>query len=89
MAALALGEKAGCTPSGIKERTAAVLSANGLPLQAPDLAAEDLLNAVKADKKKRSDKINFVMLRELGVGFIQSMKLAEFNQLFREVWPDV
>ncbi|MGI6298818.1 MAG: 3-dehydroquinate synthase [Saccharofermentanales bacterium] len=89
MAAIAVGEKIGCTPAGIRERTVAVLETNGLPLRAPELKAEDLLGAVKADKKKRSDRINFVLLRELGVGFVQPMPLTEFNQVFQEVWPNV
>lgn len=89
MAAIALGEKLGCTPPGIRERVAAVLAANGLPLREPRLSADDLLAAVRADKKKRSDRINYVLLRDVGDGFVQPMALTEFDQVFREVWPDV
>lgn len=89
MAAIALGERLGCTPAGIRERVATVLAASGLPLQAPGLAADDLLAAVRADKKKRSDRINYVLLRDIGDGFVQPMALSEFDALFREVWPHV
>lgn len=89
MTALAIGEHLQLTPPGTKERTGRVLAGAGLPLRAPELAADEILAAVRSDKKKRSGRMHFVLLREIGEGFIHTMSLADMDTAFRAVWLHV
>lgn len=87
MAALAIGEHLNLTPKGTGERVGRVLAGVGLPLDASGLSADDILAAVRSDKKKRSNRLHFILLRSIGEGFVQSLSLPELDTAFHAVWP--
>jgi len=87
MTALAIGEQLGLTPAGIRDRVGQVLSGVGLPIEAPVIRADDILEAVRSDKKKRSNRLHFILLHDIGNGFVHSMSLDELDSAFRAVWP--
>lgn len=86
--AIAIGQKLGYTPAGIKERVSGVLSQYQLPLRA-DVKAEDIIEAIHSDKKRLAGRIHFVLLKEIGDAFLLSLRPEELDSLLREVWPDV
>jgi 3-dehydroquinate synthase len=52
----------------------------GLPTEMPDLPVEDIISAMKHDKKVRQDKVIFVLLKSIGNAFITdevSLSLVE------------
>jgi 3-dehydroquinate synthase len=70
--ALALGAKLGFGSSAMIDRTADLLESWGLPISIPDeLLKRSLLprweEALRADKKRISDAIEYIVLKEIGV----------------------
>jgi 3-dehydroquinate synthase len=61
-----LGRLAGITPAALVERHRAVQAALGLPLTYPGDRWEDLLTAMRRDKKTRGDLLRFVVLEDVG-----------------------
>ena len=60
-------ERIGLAPSGLADRIAATLSALGLPTEIPaNLAREDLLRAMRVDKKKSAQSIRFALPTQIG-----------------------
>jgi 3-dehydroquinate synthase len=51
-------------------RLTSVIEKAGLPTEMPDLPMEDVIAAMKHDKKVRQDKIIFVLLKSIGNAFI-------------------
>jgi 3-dehydroquinate synthase len=59
----------------------------GLPTEMPDLKMEDIIQAMKHDKKVEQDKIRFVLLKSIGDAFISdevSLSLVEEALLGQE-----
>ncbi|MEE9542388.1 MAG: 3-dehydroquinate synthase [Thermodesulfobacteriota bacterium] len=54
-----------CSPK-LEERIRNILSSLGLPTDAPDLKADDMIEAMYLDKKVQSGRIRFVLLKEIG-----------------------
>lgn len=64
-----------------------VIRRAGLPTEMPDLKVEDIIQAMKHDKKVQEDKIRFVLLKSIGEAFITdevSPSLVEEVLLGRE-----
>ena len=51
-------------------RLTGVIEKAGLPTKIPDLNREDIIAAMKHDKKVRQDKLRFVLLKSIGNAFI-------------------
>lgn len=74
-----------CDPA-LEPRLAALLSALGLPVQAPPVEPEVLWEAMAADKKRRGGVVRFVLPVRLGEVIIQDgIGRAEFCAAWREV----
>ncbi|MBP1713938.1 MAG: 3-dehydroquinate synthase [Deltaproteobacteria bacterium] len=71
LAAAFLSERMNYLPSSERERIAAMVAALGLPHLVPrGSSTEGILSRLKVDKKKSGEKVNFVLLKRLGMPFI-------------------
>ena len=71
VAAALLSERMNYLPAQERERITALIESFGLPHLIPkDLNTEGLLGLLKVDKKKSGERVNFVLLKKLGVPFI-------------------
>lgn len=62
-----IGEELGLTPAKVRAQVVQVLRHMGLPIAIPaDLGAEDIVRAMRSDKKARAGILRFVLLREIG-----------------------
>ncbi len=74
------GEKAGLTKPGTAEEIAGVLKKFDMPVQ--DAASpQQLVSTAMSDKKARGDKVNLVMLREIGQSFLYPVDRARLTEL--------
>lgn len=70
------GEAAGLTASGTAERIETVLQKCGMPT-ACEFTPEELCAAAMLDKKRRGEKMNIVLLRDIGDSFVYQIKCAD------------
>ena len=49
-----------------------LLTQAGLPIEPPDINANDFINAMKSDKKVKDRKIQLVLLQKMGEAFLTS-----------------
>lgn len=75
------GERNGITAPGTARRIEEVLRRLGLPHTDP-APLPDLLRAAHADKKRASDGLNLVLLREIGSAFVQKVPEEELPSFF-------
>ncbi|MCP3984865.1 MAG: 3-dehydroquinate synthase [bacterium] len=73
-------EELGLAPAGTANRLRALLVRAGLPTDLPDFPRSAYLRALAVDKKKRDDRLHFVVLRAIGRAETRPLKLAE-------IWP--
>lgn len=83
IAALRIGEARGITPARIKERLLPLLDYWRLPTRLP-VPAATIFDALRADKKRRGETIDFVFLKEIGLGIIQPVTLREITKTLKE-----
>lgn len=79
-----MGEKLGVTKAGTSERVVKCLEKYGLPVICP-VTAEELIPAIRSDKKNLSDKIYFVLLKDIGEAVLYPMDPATLEKTLREV----
>ena len=73
MVASRLSEQRGLCKSGFSERLGVLLDRFKLPLDVPEnLHANDFIDVMKLDKKTLSGSIRLVLVREPGIGFVDS-----------------
>jgi len=71
VASAILSERLKYLPSGDRERIVSLIRALGLPDRIPqNLGTEGILSQIKKDKKKEGDKIRFVLIKKIGIPFI-------------------
>jgi 3-dehydroquinate synthase len=87
VAAAAIGERLGVTAPGTAARIRALLAEYQLPDRAP-VRADDLIEAIRSDKKHLAGRIFFVLLKEAGDAFLMPLEPARLGQLLREIWTD-
>jgi len=73
LAALRLSELRHGLPRSVRTRVQAMLQAANLPVTFPaDIDTADVVMRTWADKKREGDKVNFVLLKDLGMPFVDS-----------------
>lgn len=70
------GEREGITPGGTAERMRRILKGYSLPTEA-ELDRDSLISAVSVDKKGVGDKINLILLREIGDAIIYKINKSD------------
>jgi 3-dehydroquinate synthase len=71
VAATNLSVQLGYCPEELQERIEAVLMSAGLPTRIPpDLVPDQLLQAMRSDKKKKAGKLRYVLLKNIGDVFV-------------------
>ena len=70
VAAARIANKMGVLDEGEVIRLKSIIERAGLPTTMPSLKVEEVVQAMKHDKKVRQDKIRFVLLRSIGSVFI-------------------
>jgi 3-dehydroquinate synthase len=76
--AAAISEKKGYLSTGGRVRMERLLSSLGLPIRLP-APTEEVLAALRKDKKRTEDNIHFVLLRELGSAVVEQMSYQELE----------
>lgn len=76
-----VGEKAGITKQGTKERIIKVLAKNNMKT-ADSHSVADIVSAMSADKKRTGKGIKFIMLNEIGNSFIYPVENEKIADLF-------
>jgi len=71
VAAARISEKMGYLKNNEDERIEALIRQAGLPVRIPkSLSSEKIISQLKMDKKKKGDVIHFVLLKKIGMPFI-------------------
>lgn len=71
IAAARISEKMGYLKNNEDERIEALIRQAGLPVRIPkSLSSEKIISQLKMDKKKKGDVIHFVLLKKIGMPFI-------------------
>jgi 3-dehydroquinate synthase len=70
MAARLSRERGRCAEADL-QRTVAILERAGLPVQAPSIAAEHMLELMQLDKKNESGQIRLILLNRIGEAFVE------------------
>jgi len=79
--AAALSVKRGILPAGDAQRIVRLLRGLKLPVKI-DVNVEDLLKALKKDKKRKGDMIHFVLLKGIGKAVIEDIPIKELDHMF-------
>ncbi len=82
--ACALGERVGITKAGTCDRIKNCLNKFGLPVKI-EIDFDQLIKAIDSDKKNFSEKIYFVLLKDIGEGVLHPFKRDELYNILREV----
>lgn len=85
VASLKIGERLGVTPSALRERVVALLDQLGLPTDLSKEPLKDAVGLIGLDKKRRGDRIKFVMVAEVGQIEMQDLELTELRRLGAEL----
>lgn len=80
IAALALGEDRGHTPSALRPRVRTILERLGLPVDVAPWLRPDVLARVDVDKKRRSDRVKFVFVRQPGDALLEDVRLDDLKR---------
>jgi 3-dehydroquinate synthase len=71
IAAARISENSGYLDPASRERIERIVGEAGLPVRIPqDMATEGILSRLKMDKKKEGDVIHFVLLKKIGMPFV-------------------
>ncbi len=86
-AAAEIGEFLGLTQKGTAEKIKAAVGNWNLPLKVA-VTADELLSAMRADKKNLSGTLNFILLETIGKAFIHPLSVEELERCVRAVWRE-
>lgn len=78
------GEKIGITTPGTSQRIADVLRKYDLPIST-DTLADEIISAMRSDKKTFSDTVYFVLLKEIGDSVLYPIPSNSLADMFAEV----
>ena len=77
--------KGGHLPSKDAHRIETLLQEIGLPVRI-QAEAKSILDALKKDKKRKGDRIYFVLLNEIGNAFVEKIPINELETLINDVF---
>ena len=84
-----IGREMGILPATSFERIKNLVEKAGLPLKAKGVKPEEVMDALKVDKKKREDKIFFVLPKDIGDVFLTSdVPPSIVRKVLREIIDD-
>ena len=67
-----------------RNRISALIASAGLPVVAPNINADDLMTAMKMDKKVRAKQLRFVLLKSIGDAWVtKDFSEARLNEVLR------
>lgn len=69
-------EKLGLTEPGTADRIAGLLQKYNLPVEV-EISREDWLATLLLDKKKRGSRLTFVLIKQIGEGFLQTVPFTD------------
>jgi 3-dehydroquinate synthase len=72
----------------IRERIRKLLDSFGIPTEAPELKAADIMEAMLLDKKVKSGRIRFVLLKGVGDVIVQEADEEELSKFLEETFQD-
>lgn len=81
-----IGERLGITPVGTSERVKKLLEAYQLPTHFSDCTSEEVMHAMKADKKRIGEKLHLVLLKEIGEAVTYPIALETLQNILEEIW---
>ena len=82
-----LGEALGVSPAGTSAALAQLLEAARLPIRAPRVALDEVIAALRGDKKLLGDELQLILLRQLGDAVIHPIRLEDLAAQLRTLWP--
>jgi len=85
VAALRVGEHLGVTPRELSERVMALLGALGLPIDLSKEPLEQAASLIGLDKKRRGNRVKFVLVRGAGQIEFESLELGALERLARDL----
>jgi 3-dehydroquinate synthase len=80
VAALGLGEAERVTTKGLAVRTCALLGRLGLPVDVKAHVSPAVVDRIEVDKKRRADKVRFVLVPQPGQAELHDIPLVELKQ---------
>jgi 3-dehydroquinate synthase len=80
VAALALGEARGVTASGLTARTRDLLGKLSLPVDVKARLSPAVVQRIEVDKKRRSDRVRFVLVPRPGEAVLEDIPLADLKR---------
>lgn len=81
-------EALGYTEPGTAEKIKNMLLNFNIAYEFPNVDMDSINNIVVLDKKNNSGKMNLILLRKIGYGFIQSVPIKNLNSFFKENYEE-
>lgn len=79
-----LAEEQNLTPAGTSDRILNVLKKYGMPYEC-QLPLRELTNTITLDKKNLNDKLNVILLHDIGFSYIHPTTIEFFNQYNKNI----
>ena len=86
IAACRISEKLAGLDKKVTAKVKKVLEMNSLPFEIPaKISTEQIIESIIQDKKKNSDKIDLVLLKDIGEPVIQGIELKKLKGLIDDI----
>lgn len=73
-------ERLGITEKGTSELLEKLVKKYNLPCTVPDINMEQMLKAIKLDKKNINDAMNIILIKKIGCGFIKNIAASDIKK---------
>ncbi len=83
-----LTEKMGLTREGEAQKLVEALALYGLPVSMPSLDINDILAAIRLDKKTRSGMITIAYIEKIGLGKLKELEIKELEDRIHGILTD-
>lgn len=81
-----IGEELELTKKGTAERIKDVLIKYGLPYNLPEIKSEVIIEAIGHDKKNIGDAMNFILVEQIGMSFIQKIDKTQISDYLSKLF---